>query len=331
MDRVDLLQKVLGEVKTPIFLAGFDGRQSQLTLHVSEGRDVVAMKAAAERAAMTCGEPIKIAVCTHRLRNLAQPRSLEHWLRKFDVDEIIHDPTMVISRARALLATAKSLRAKLGSEIAGLFVDPQRRVIFAVTRSKSDPSALTALNLRLRTIMQEAWCQAVPAGEQPICSVQAVDALPNRELVPIDANSASMARGLRRAIRRWFAPLAVALALAGIAVPAAANVDPLQNLGQPSNKQITATKAAGNHKFGILGALSVFGDNVAPRGLDVFASAGLQQYFGDAGRGAKGVQVADGQERGEATVHHRRLKKLEEIPGKPEPERGQGAPGGGSG
>jgi hypothetical protein len=280
------------------------------------------MKAAATRAVTTCGEPIKVAVCTHRLRKLAHPRSLEHWLRKFNVDQIIYDPTMVISRGRALLATAKSLRASLGTAIAGLFVDPQRRVIFVLTRSKNDPAALSAFNLRLRTIVQEAWHQALPDSEQPIWTAQAVEKLPNRELVPIDANSASMARGLRQAIRRWFAPLAVALALAGIAVPAAANVDPLQNLRQQSNKQITATKADGNHKFGILSALSVFGDNVVPRDVDLFASAGLQQYFGGNRGAAKGVRVA-------AVIHHhhRRLKRIEEVP-EQGPERGQVGGGG---
>jgi hypothetical protein len=315
MDRVDLLQRVLGEVKTPIFLAGFDIRHSQLTLHVSEERDVVAMKAAAQRAAATCGEPIEVTVCTHRLRNLAQPRSLEHWLRKFDVDEIIHDPTMVISRARALLATAKSLRANLGSEIAGLFVDPQRRVIFALTRSKNDPAALSAVNLRLRTM--------VPAGE--LWSAQAVDRLPNRELVPIDASSASTVRGLRRAIRRWFAPLAVALALFGIGTaPAAAAADPT-HAGRKhaiSGQAITA-KIPAQHKFGMLGALSVFGDNPVPYEIDAFAAAGLQRYFGG-GDHAKGIQVA--------YKHHREdLKRLRIQENKPTPpagpERGQGGSG----
>jgi len=321
MDEQVLLETVLREVKAPIFLAEFDRQHAQLTLHASKGRDLATLKAAGRRLSDDAAVAIKVDVRAHALRKLAYPRSLEHWLRQFGADEIIYDPTMVISRARGLLTMAKSCRAALGAAIAGLFFDPDRRAIFVQARGNNDPASLSALNSRLHATMQQARKQTSErTADQPIWnSVQVVGQLPDRELVPIDAKSASTARSVRRALRRWFAPLAVALAVAGIAVPAAANVDPLQSGRQQSFKQSTATKATTNHKFGILGALSVFGDNVVRH--DLFASAGLQQYFGE--RTVKGIQVAA------TTKQHRKLKRIEETPQPPKgPERGQGGAGG---
>jgi hypothetical protein len=306
MDKQVLLETVLREIKAPIFLAEFDSQHAQLTLHASKGRDFATLQAAGKRLSNDAAVAIKVHVRAHGLRKLAYPRSLEHWLRQFGADEIIYDPTMVISRARGLLMTAKSCRAALGTAIAGLYFEPDRRTIFVHARGNNDPASLSALNLRLHATMQQAWKQTTGrTADQPIWnSVQVVGQLPNRDLVPIDAKSASTARSVRRALRRWFAPLAVALALAGIAVPAAANVDPLQSV-----KQSTATKATANHKFGILGALSVFGDPAVPVGVDVFASAGLQEYFGGGGRHVeKGIRVAAQEQR-----RRRRHRIPEEI------------------
>jgi hypothetical protein len=137
MDTQVLLQTVLGEIKTPIFLAGFDRERSQLMLHVSEGHDLTHLKAAAQRACVKAEESSKIGVRSHRLSRLAHPRSLERWLRQFDTDEIIYDPTMVISRARGLLAASKACRLALGEAIGGLFFDPDRRTLFVLNTDKT--------------------------------------------------------------------------------------------------------------------------------------------------------------------------------------------------
>src|SRR4029077_13415172 len=102
MDRGALLRVVLGELGTPVFLAGFNSRRSRLTVHVPAGYDLAALRAQAKRAADQAGEAIAISVHAHRLHKLAYPRSLEHWLARFDVDQVVYDPTMIVSRARGL-------------------------------------------------------------------------------------------------------------------------------------------------------------------------------------------------------------------------------------
>jgi hypothetical protein len=274
MDKRIILEAVLGEIKTPIFLADLDKQQSKLTLHVSEGADVASLQGAAKRASAKIAGPIQVSVRTHRLHKLAHPRSIEHWLRQFATGEIIYDPTMVMLRARGLLAAAQACRSTLGDAIRGSFFDPTHRTLFVLERRKAADATLT-LAPRVRTTIEQAWDDAMDqighnARDRYWTSIQVVADLPHRELVAVDAKSASAVRSMRRTVRRWFAPLALAFALAGVAVPASADVNVVRG------------------QFGILGGLSVFGDNTVPQKLDLFAFAGLHQYFGD----AKGIRVA---------------------------------------
>jgi hypothetical protein len=330
MNKQVLLERVLGELKTPVFLAGFDSRQSRLTLHVSKGRDLALLNAAARRALNQSGEAIKISVRAHPLRKLAYPRSLEHWLLQFDVDEIIHDPTLVMSRARCLLATAKCCRAALGGAIHGMFFDPDRRTLLVYTRRDKD----AAFGQQVRTAVEKAWDQAIPQNvrdknQRFWTDVQLVAKLPHRDLIPIDAKSVPLALGIRRAIRRWSTPIAVALALAGTAVPAAANVNPLQGVRNQTIGHFASTKGAASHKFGMLGKLSVFGDNAVQLDVDAFASAGLQQYFGERHRAEKGVRVAENVSPNEIRSGHRTGSKHTERRLRRPKEVGQVGGGGG--
>jgi hypothetical protein len=273
MDKQVILEAVLGEIKTPIFLGELDSQQSHLTLHVSHGADVASLQAAANRAVAKLETSIKVSVRAHRLQKLADPRSVEHWVSQFATGEIIYDPTMVMARARGLLAAIKTCRSAFGNAIRGSYFDPARRTLFVLDDGKTI-SATSNLAPRVRATIEQGWDQAMmqighKERDRYWTSIQVVGDLPHRELIPVDAKSASLARGVRRAIRRWFAPLAFALALTGIAVPASADV---------------------GSQFGILRALSVFGDNAVPNKLDLFAFAGLQQYFGE--KDAKGIRVA---------------------------------------
>jgi len=288
MDSGALLRVVLGELGTPVFLAGFNSQRSRLTVHVPAGYDLTALSAQAKRAADKAGAAIAISVRGHRLRKLAHPRSLEHWLARFDVDQVVYDPTMIVSRARGLVAAAKSCRSMFGQAISGLFFDPDRRTLFVLDRGKSDAATASTLRLRVRAAMDEAGEQS--ATSQSWTDVQIVAALPARKLIPVDRKSASVVRGLGRAARRWFAPIAVALALAGTAVPAAAKVD-TQKMGGIS-APTAATRSLAQGEFGILVGLSVFADNARQYQLDAFASAGLQRYFGEGMEGGKLIRLA---------------------------------------
>lgn len=293
MDKRVILEAVLGEIKTPIFLAELDTQQSRLTLHISKGPNVVSLKTAAERASAKVGEPINVSVRAHRLHKLAHPRSVEHWVRQFATGEIVYDPTMVISRARGLLAAVKTCRVALGNTIRGSYFDPTHRTLFVLDGGKT-ASATLSLAPRVRSTIEEAWDQAMTkigphARDRYWTSIQVVGELPHRRLIPVDAVSASLAHGIRRAIRRWSTPVALALALVGIAVPASAHVGSVK-LGQQSGGQIASENA--NDEYGILTGLSVFADNAVPQKLDLFAFAGLHEYFGEKKFAANGVRVA---------------------------------------
>ena len=88
MDKQVILEAVLGEIKTPIFLADFDSQQSKITLHVSEGAHVALLQGAAKRASAKIAGPVEVSVRAHRLHKLAHPRSVEHWLRQFATGEM---------------------------------------------------------------------------------------------------------------------------------------------------------------------------------------------------------------------------------------------------
>src|SRR5262249_42308742 len=108
-----LLKAVLAEVATPVFLAGFQSGGSRLVLHVPAGSDLVHLKSLAQSVIDKTRHPVGVLVRAHKLQKLAFPRSLEHWLNRFDVREVMHDPTLIVARARKLVRAAKSCRSEL--------------------------------------------------------------------------------------------------------------------------------------------------------------------------------------------------------------------------
>jgi hypothetical protein len=311
MNKTTILQATLSELSAPVFLAGFDARRVELTVHVCARNDIAELRAQVQRAADKAEGSIRVSVRAHRLRKLAHPRSLEHWLRRFEVDQIIYDPTMVVSRARGLLLAAKSCRLALGHAIEGLFFDPDRRTLL-VLGGKANAAAKSTLTLQVRAIIEEAWDRAMAqsgrdANDRSCTNVRVVAELPHRKIIPIDAKSASLARTATRAARRWFAPVALALAMAGVAVPATAKVDPVHVGRQAISTQSTTTMSLADSKFGILRGLSVFTDGVRQE-LDAFAAAGLQQYFDDGANAGNVVRVADGDDH-----RKRRRRRREEL------------------
>jgi hypothetical protein len=269
---------VLGELGTPVFLAGLNPSGSWLTLHVRAGCDAARLKSRTQLALEQAGEPIRVSVRVHNLRQLANPRSLEHWLKRFDAGHAVYDPTMVLSRARGLLSVAKSCRTTFGNSIGGFFFDPDQRTFFVLNRNKSDAATASAIRLRVESILRQTLDGTT---SQPWINVQVVPDLPRRKLIPIDARSASLAHKVIRTIRRWLAPIAIALAVTGAAVPAAAHLD-TQQAGRQAIGTSTVKNVRADNEFGVLFGLSVFADSQRRDELDAFASAGLRMYFGEA-------------------------------------------------
>jgi hypothetical protein len=261
------LASTLGAAGTPVFLADFNSHKSELTLHVRAGSDTAKLRSDVRSAMEQAGQAFGISVRSHSLRKLAYPRSLEHWEKRFGTGELVYDPTMILSRARGLVAAAKACRVSRDA-VSGFFFDPDRRALYVLARGKSDAATMSNLRSCVAAMCDRAW------NRESWISVQVVSELPRREMVPVDADSASLSRRLGRAIRRWLAPVAFA-AVAGIAVPAAASSDVNQAESHPIS---TSTARAGN--FGVLAGLSLFSDGQLRHELDAFAAAGLRQYFG---------------------------------------------------
>jgi hypothetical protein len=272
----------------PVFFAGVNTSMSRLTVHVHAGCDVAALKAQVASAVQKAGETLEVTVRAHRLGQLAFPRSLEQWLAHFKVGErVLHDPTMIVSHARRLLAAAKSCRTALGNDIAGSFFDSDRRTLFVLARKGCAPM----LQPGVAAIVAGAYAPGLGVGSSPV-NVQVVEDLPRRGLVPVDARSASLLRRIARTVRRWLAPAAVALAISG--APAAASINPVQ-VG-PAAVSARVAGAPSHSEFGVLSGLSVLTEG---QRYDAFAATTLKWFFGGTGQGA--------------AIHLAQSKKLDEC------------------
>ncbi len=273
-------------VAAPVFLADMDHVTSRLRLHVRRGINESEVRSRAQAALDAAGQPVEVVVRSHDLGQLAHPRSLENWLDRFQLGEVIHDPTMIVSRARALLLAAKACRDAMGRQAKGVFFDPSNRTLLVLIKGGKDGATLATRDW-VRNLVDEAW-----ASDESVAkiSVQAVTSLPRGDLVPVDAASASMGRRISSSIRRWLAPLALLLAAGAIAGPAAAKSSDAR---QPT---ITSgdTQSAGTVRYGVLTGLSVFAEGQRRHEMDAFASRGMNMFFGSTVHRGLGVQVAQG-------------------------------------
>jgi hypothetical protein len=241
----------------PVFLAGFAG--SRLILHVPAGCDVGEIK---RRALQEMGSKTSdVHVIEHELKKLAFPISLEQWLESFDGQDVIHDPTMIVKRARLLLVTANACRQNFADAISSVVFDPNTRSLFVVLKTSDE---LVKRRTQIAEFVTSFWRDQLDAGSTWRPSLHVVADLPRRKLVAVDARSAALSQRIKRTIHRWRTPSAVALALSMLATPAAAKLG-------------TSVSA----DFGVLSALSVFTDGQVPANAGSFAAKGLDEYFGD--------------------------------------------------
>src|SRR5262245_4446033 len=164
-NRKALLKLVVEELGAPVFLAGFDARGSRLTLHVPAGYDVVELKSQAASVIDKAVEPIRISVRAHYRSQLAFPRSLERWLKRFDVGDVTLAPALLVAWALSLRLVAKSSRSALGGAISELLFDPELRTLFVLCRRKSDDATMSALRMRVATIVDDVWDRTAVRAE----------------------------------------------------------------------------------------------------------------------------------------------------------------------
>jgi hypothetical protein len=256
------LHETLSTLGTSVFLTTFDSARRTLAVHVPLGCDVAEVKSRIQREVDEVEDRIQVSVHAHKARDLTFPTSVERWIERFGSGDVLYDPTMIMTRARAMVQTAKLCRSACGDLIGGLFFDPLRREVFVLCQKNRDANLISALHARITEVAKQASAQTG-------ADIRIVSDLPRRKLVPIDGHSASIVRKIMRAARRWRMHSTVAAAmLVGSAVPATAyNIE--GDVRLPAGETTAATAG----EFGVLRGLSVFED-------DAFSSAGLELYFG---------------------------------------------------
>lgn len=283
----DLGQLVAG-LQAGVFLADLDG--AHLRLHVREGADVAKARVDADVALEAAAVKLEVEVLSHSVSDLAFPKSIEHWIRKFAAGSTIYDPTMVAQRARLLVGAAKACRAEFGKVLTAVFFDPGSRAVVLEVHPKTGSEIVRRYQQRAVEIVSAMgagadWNSLDAAGVWPI-TVRVVPKPAPRKLVPIDAASGSIGRRFSRMCRIALAPGAMAIAVSAVAYPAAAKTT-------PSSPAITApagfTGAGSVGTYGILSGLSVFSDGQLPSSAGDFAVTGLNSYFGNGARANSGL------------------------------------------
>jgi hypothetical protein len=268
--------------EAPVFLADIDRARGILRLHVRRGVNVQAARERAYALMATQERPLGIVVQQHRREDLTQPRSLEHWVARFALGEVVYDPMLVVTRARYLVGVAQRVRRSLGRRGKGVYYDASRNMLVVVVRPIGDREE--AATLVQREVDKAREEQGFALGATPTgsgISIRIVSERPGLDLVPVDRLSNSLLIGLRRIARPLLAP--VAMVLAGLAAisPAAASA---------GSRQVPKTSEAA--AFGVLTGLSLSADSSYRQGLDSFAAAALEMYFGRTAAAEKAIQLA---------------------------------------
>jgi hypothetical protein len=204
----------LRAVAAPIFAATFvnGNKGGIITVHVSS----VAQKKSVESSIRSAlGMPVRVRF--HSAASLTAPRSLEKLVRRFKCDEIIYDPTEAMTRAKALVDGAASVRASLGSKLAGVFYAPRLRTLYVALSSKAlavgekvKIAELADIERNILSALRSAF-----AGQATDCpAVRVGFGIPRTELVPVDQMSVtSFGRRLAQAVSRYWKPAAIAAML----------------------------------------------------------------------------------------------------------------------
>lgn len=287
--------RIVAGLTNGVFLADLDG--SRLRLHVRNDADVAAARDQAGAALVAAGLKLEIDVRAHSVREMAFPRSIEHWLGKFAAGSPVYDPTMVAQRARVLVRTAQACRAEFGRMLTGVFFDPaSRTLVIEVQRStaadelrRCQQRALQLIAADRASDTSDAWPIAVRVVPKPA----------PRRLVAVDAASASIGRRLSRMIRVALAPGAMVLAVSAMAFPAAAKTTAAPTIAT-SGSALAPASSIGT--YGILSGLSVFADGQTPATASDFVASGLSRFFGDDAQPKAAVPVIQLAQGGRTTV-----------------------------
>jgi hypothetical protein len=292
-DFSDRLRKAVSTLSVGAFLAVVDRAGTCLTLHVREGIDLATAREYALEGLRAADLDIEVKLVAHNVRRVAEPKSIEYWLEVFASGVVVFDPTLVAYRAQTMLRAARACRQELGKHIGGIYFDPKLRTMQVVIPAAASPADVRDFQREVVDIVRGTTAKG---GENawPF-TIRVTAKTPRGDVTPVDAASVSFYRGLARLVRRSMAPGAIALAITGAALPAAAKAP----ANAPMGNAATAATAEVAGKYGILYGLSVFADGQTLG--DNFAATGMATYFGD-GRSQPGLIVRVAQSGGRIIV-----------------------------
>lgn len=267
-----VIRLLSADLQARVFLAEWDQSRAHVTLHAREGCDAAAIHTSAEAAVRSVGLLATISVRTHGGREMAFPRSVEAWLRKFCSGQPVYDPTGVARRALGLLEAARAAKARFGDLIAGMYFDPVRRELLVRNRRRQSalgPGALADISAEIT----RAWSADETAAAR--VPVRSIDRLPNRTLIPVEDGRFGPFRGMLNVGRMRLASGATALSLVAFTAPATAKPD--SGVFQAGGSATQSESMV--EQFGLLAGLSLFADG-GPNEAGAFGGIGLDHYFG---------------------------------------------------
>jgi len=180
------------------FLAGLDLETSNesrglLTIHVADGAINQTQEQFIRSIVETAEPELAVNVKYHSARELHAPDSLESFVRLFQHEDIIADPTGAFCRAPGLLELAQSLRAELGNLVSRILWQAEYSTLVVIADSLGTefaPSGQRIVSSELQdSINQVVDRFASPDLRRMIRTVRATTQAPSSSYVPVDALS----------------------------------------------------------------------------------------------------------------------------------------------
>jgi len=124
-------ERLVRTLSHPVFLAGLDHqRHENLTLHITKSGVQHELKREINQKLGQLGiTGVRCKVKRHKPKNLERAATIQKLLARFNHDEIIHDPTASIERARVVLFAAQDIRRLLQEKVLGICFDPWQRTL----------------------------------------------------------------------------------------------------------------------------------------------------------------------------------------------------------
>jgi hypothetical protein len=274
----------LAKLNAPVFLAqcGNKAGKKVVTIHSSEPRLSHNFVRYTEKALGIDGDSVTLELKRHSMGALMRPKSLEALCSQFGKDEVIYDPTRVISRMNSLVGLAKSIRLALGPKVNLIGFESRRRTLYVILDQKVQDAAVTALQdtmLRVAGVV-EKWRNGARPDYDLSIRVGFEAPLASR-LVAVDARS--VVTSMSRVLSGKLARVARALGLATLfGAGTAVSVQAGPAVSQPNLTVIQKTGATDGDFQGEVYAKGTLplGDML---GLQLEGGIGNDNYYGVAG------------------------------------------------